>query len=72
MTTPFTEGVGLRELQRHLGIGGMQRLLPPSDDDRVDVEAVLVDQVVAGELRPQVAAAQDDVSTRLCLEGEHL
>src|SRR5438270_8606700 len=50
----------------------MERLLPASDDYRVDVEAVFVYQVVAGELRAQVAAAEDDVPPGLCLEGEHL
>ncbi len=37
----------------------------------MDVEPVFVDQVVAGELRAEVAAANDEVPAGLCLEGEH-
>lgn len=44
----------------------------PPYHNGVDVEPVLVDQVVAGELRGQVSAAEDEISTGLCLEGEHL
>ena len=39
-----------------------------SDDDRMDVEPVLVDQVVPHERRGQVGAAEHEVSARLGLE----
>ena len=69
---PVAEGVSLDQLQRDLRVGRPEHRCATPDHNGVDVEPVLVDQVVAGELRGQVGAAEDEVSIGLCLEGEHL
>jgi hypothetical protein len=57
------ERVGLGEVELDGGIRWLEQRLAPSDDDRVDVDPVLVDQVLALEGRGQVPSPDDEIPT---------
>ena len=69
---PVAEVVGLDQPQQDLRVRRPEHRRATPDHHGVDVEPVLVDRVVAGELRGRVGAAEEEVSTGLCFENEHL
>jgi hypothetical protein len=59
---PVAEAAGLGQAQVGAGVDGLEQGLAPADGDRVDVDAVLVDQVVAAEGGRQIGPAQGEVA----------
>src|SRR5215213_526058 len=59
---PVAEGAGGDQAQVGAGVDGLEQGLAAADGDRVDVDAVLVDQVVAAKGGCQVGPAQGEVA----------
>lgn len=66
------EVVGFDQSQRDLRVRWAEHRRVTPDHDGMDVEPVVVDPIVVGEIRGEIGAAQDEVSTGLRLESEHL
>src|SRR5262245_27332438 len=63
----------LQQLQPHPPLARFEHRRPPAEDERVEADAVLVDQVLIGERADQVCAAEDEqVFTRLLLQAGNL
>jgi hypothetical protein len=66
------EGPGGDQAQVGAGVDRLEQGLAAADGDRVDEDAVLVDQVVAAEGGGQVGPAQAEVAVGLGLEAADL
>src|SRR5262245_7633384 len=63
----------LQQLQPHPPLARFEHRRPPAEDERVEADAVLVDQALLGKRVDQVGAAEDEqVFTRLLLQAGNL